>query len=104
MKKIYLFIIAILMAALVSVIIVACSNPEVSPSNANGNVVSASVGASTNRWEYKVINLWDFSDLTAMEKRLNELGMDGWELIINGGAVGTNNGRFDSLIFKRRLS
>jgi hypothetical protein len=59
-------------------------------------------GVTVEQWEYHVENKLPTG--TKFQRRLNELGRDGWELVfINQDTSGLMKGSIQNYIFKRRV-
>ena len=60
------------------------------------------------RWEYKVIpmdeydNIWYNQTTDNVGRQLNQIGLDGWELVNVVPLIGKNEGNNQRLYFKRK--
>ena len=102
----YVWIIAF--GALIGLSAVSCGSSEGDSPDKESTTTEFS--KMQEKWEYMVFNMnhlkiygYDNNQVIQLNKRLNELGEEGWELVSTGSSGNSYNTQSDVFIFKRKL-
>ena len=103
MKKIYVPFVMIISFLVLGFLYVSCENQKVNNKSSeievNEDLLKNSNDQKIERWEYTILASGAANGMSNNQtiERANQLGVQGWELVGQGGAYG------NGLLFKRKL-